>query len=412
MIFTGFQPNATREDVITALKYLLVPWKWGQMLTGEHEHKVSRLLRKQFSVSQVYLFDSGRSALEIALKSLGIGPGDEVIVQAYTCVVVINAIRWTGATPVYSDVVENFTINPIALVKKITPKTKAIIAQHTFGIPSDMDAIMRIAREKGVAVVEDCAHVIGGEYHGKKLGTIGDIGMFSFGSDKVVSCGRGGALIASNDAIGEQIQAEYNKLTYPKRRWIIPYLWNFPIFVIGKALYKIGIGKLMLAGLKKLALSGRVIYEKEKKGERSHFKVSRLANSLCHILTNQLEVIDEMNEHRTEIAHWYDEEVYVKEIIKPTKLENSFFVRYPIRVKKPQEVHAYFKKQGILLGDWYDVVIAPDDILMEKTGYTRGECPIAETLAKESINLPTSRHISVKHADRISRILNSLYDRN
>lgn len=409
MIFTGFQPNATHKDIKTALAYLFLPWKWGKLIKGDFEHKVSRILRKQFAVSQVYLFDSGRSALEIALRSLGVGERDEVIVQAYTCVVVINAIKWVGAIPVYVDVTKDFTLDTTGLKQKITSKTKAIIVQHTFGIPAHMDTIMPIAKEKNINVIEDCAHAIGGMYRGKKLGTIGDIGMFSFGSDKVVSCGRGGALIATDDMIGEKIQAEYAKIKYPRRHWIIPYLWNYPLFVIGKALYRVKIGKIFLAALKKLAISGRVIYEREKKGKRSHFKVSRLANSLAHILYHQLDALDEMNEHRHQIAHWYHEEIGVKEIEKPKKLSNNFYVRYPLLVPDPPHLHRYFKKQGILLGDWYDTVIAPDDISMENTGYVRGSCPMAEKLSQQSINLPTSGRISTVVADRISKLINSFY---
>ncbi len=410
MIFTGFQPNATREDILTAMAYLIAPWRWRNLIRGEYENKVSRIIRKNFSVSEAYLFDSGRSALEIALRSLEVGEGDEVIVQAYTCIVVINPIRWVGATPVYVDVKNDFTMDPLDLEKKITPQTKAIIVQHTFGIPADMEKIMALAKEKGIAVIEDCAHVMGGEYRGKKLGTIGDIGMFSFGSDKVISCGRGGALIATDDAMGEKIQAEYEKIKYPRLHWILPYLWNFPLFVIGKSLYRIKIGKFMLAILKKLSISGRVIYEKEKKGKRSHFKVSRLANSLAHILYNQLNQLEETNEHRHQIAHWYREEIEAKQVRKPKEVQSSYLVRYPLLVPNPGELHTHFKSKGILLGDWYDTVIAPDDSDMAVTGYTAGSCPTAEKLAKESINLPTSRNIPTKTADRISRLINSFYD--
>nr|MBP9732610.1 DegT/DnrJ/EryC1/StrS family aminotransferase [Candidatus Magasanikbacteria bacterium] len=85
MIFTGFQPNATKKDVTTALAYLLLPWKWGTVIKGgEYEAKACRILRKKFSVYHTYLFDSGRSALEVSLQALGVGEGDEVIVQAYT----------------------------------------------------------------------------------------------------------------------------------------------------------------------------------------------------------------------------------------------------------------------------------------------------------------------------------------
>ena len=168
----------------------------------------------------------------------------------------------------------------------------------------------------------------------------------------------------------------------------------------------------MLAALKKLSISGRVIYEKEKKGKRSHFKVSRLANSLAHILCNQLTTLEETNEHRHQIAHWYREEIETKKVMKQPELVGSAFVRYPILVSDPIALHTYFKKQGILLGDWYNTVIAPDDSDLEHTGYTIGTCPTAEKLAKESVNLPTSRHIATKAADTISRLINSYYDRH
>ncbi len=411
MIFTGFQPNARKKDISIALTYLFFPWKWGSLHRGgEYESKACRLLRKKFAVYHAYLFDSGRSALEIALRSLDVKEGDEVIVQAYTCVVVTNAIKWVGAIPVYVDVKKDFTIDVEKMQEKITQKTKVIIAQHTFGIPCEIDRIVALAREKNIKVVEDAAHVIGGEYNGKKLATYGDIGMLSFGTDKVISCGRGGALITTNDLIGEKIEKVYQTIDYPKRRWVIPYLWNFPLFALGKALYRIRIGKYMLAGLKKLAISGRVIYEKEKRGERSHFKVSRLAHSLCNILCSQLENLDATNEHRSEIARWYHEEIGIKEIEKPEKLSGSFFVRYPILVDEPKKMMSYFKKNGILLGDWYDTVVAPHDSVLEKTGYISGSCPVAETLAQRSVNLPTSRNITVQKADSICQLLNTYYD--
>lgn len=162
--------------------------------------------------------------------------------------------------------------------------------------------------------------------------------------------------------------------------------------------------------LKKLSISGRVIYEKEKKGIRSHFKVSRLPNALAHILFNQLNSLHEMNEHRAQIARWYEEEIATKKVVKPRELETNFYVRYPLVVENPKALHAYFKKQGILLGDWYDTVIAPNDSRIESTGYTSGSCPVAEQLAAQSINLPTSMRISTTAADRISRLLNSYYD--
>ena len=116
-----------------------------------------------------------------------IGEGDEVLVQAFTCVAVPNSVLWAQATPVYADIDATLNIDPIDVEKKITNRTKAIIVQHTFGIPADMDALVALAKKHNILLIEDCAHSLGATYKGKKVGTFGDAAFFSFGRDKVVS---------------------------------------------------------------------------------------------------------------------------------------------------------------------------------------------------------------------------------
>jgi len=136
---------------------------------------------------------SATAALHLANLALGIGPGDEVIVPSLTFVATANAVTYTGATPVFADITseDDLSIDPQAIEAAVTPATKAIVVMHYGGYLCDMDAIARVARRHGLAVVEDAAHAPGAEAGGKKAGTFGAIGCFSFFSNKNLATGEG-----------------------------------------------------------------------------------------------------------------------------------------------------------------------------------------------------------------------------
>jgi dTDP-4-amino-4,6-dideoxygalactose transaminase len=140
------------------------------------------------------------AALHLGMLLLGIKEGDEVITPALTFVATVNAIRYVGATPVFCDIkgVNDLTINTDLLESLITKKTRAIIVMHYGGFPNDMDKVISVAEKHGLKVLEDACHGPLSEYHGKKLGTIGDIGCFSFFSNKNISTGEGGILVTNN----------------------------------------------------------------------------------------------------------------------------------------------------------------------------------------------------------------------
>jgi len=147
---------------------------------------------------------SGTAALDCAVAALGIGPGDEVIVPAYTWWSDYTCVVHAGALPVFADIDNTFNLDPKDFARKITPRTKAVIAVHLLVGPCDMDPIMETARKRGVAVLEDGAQCIGGSYGGKKLGAIGDVGIYSFQINKIITSGEGGALVTSDPAIYER----------------------------------------------------------------------------------------------------------------------------------------------------------------------------------------------------------------
>lgn len=152
----------------------------------------------------VGLTSSGTFALTASLIALGIGPGDEVLVPAHTYMATATSVLAAGAIPVIVDVDESITIDPLAVEAAIGPRTKAVVPVHMWGAACDMDTIMEIAGRRGLKVIEDTCQGVGGAYKGRKLGTIGDIGAFSFNFYKNMTAGEGGAICTADDAIAER----------------------------------------------------------------------------------------------------------------------------------------------------------------------------------------------------------------
>lgn len=148
--------------------------------------------------------NSGTAALHTALLALGIGPGDEVICPAWTFVATASAVLMCGAKPVFADIEQgSFNISPYDIVCKITNTTRAIIVVHIAGIPCDMDRIMKIGKEYKLWVIEDACQALGSSYDGKKVGSIGDVGVFSFYPSKTITTGEGGMIVTNKNTVFE-----------------------------------------------------------------------------------------------------------------------------------------------------------------------------------------------------------------
>lgn len=153
---------------------------------------------KRMGVTYAQAVSSGSTALKVALKALGVKKGDEVITQAFTFVATVEAILETGAIPVIVDIDDTLNMNTESLKYAITDKTRAIIPVHMLGAPASMDEIMAVAKKHNLLVLEDTAQGCGGFYKGRLLGTIGDVGAFSFDAGKVIITGEGGMVVTSN----------------------------------------------------------------------------------------------------------------------------------------------------------------------------------------------------------------------
>jgi len=147
---------------------------------------------------------SGTAALITCLKAMGIGPGDSVLVPGYTFISTALAVTAVGAIPIYTEINETLTISPADIERKARRHTACVIPVHMMGMPCDMRAIRRIARAKGLKVIEDCCQADGGSYGKKRLGTLGDMGAFSFNQYKIITCGEGGVVVTSNKKYAER----------------------------------------------------------------------------------------------------------------------------------------------------------------------------------------------------------------
>ena len=401
-IFTGFAPNLTRADLLLAWRFILLPSYWKNWRSGKAVGQAERFLESYLPTKHAVFFDSGRSALFFALRALGVGEGDEVLLQAYTCVVVANAVRWTGATPVYVDAREDFTMDPDDLEKKITAKGKVVIVQHTFGLPAQMDRLFFLAKKHGLKVIEDCAQSLGSSWQEQKLGTFGDLAILSFGSDKGVSCARGGGVVTNDPELAERVRACQRRLPPTSRLKIFQHLTHYPVFAFGKAYYHLGVGKWILWLAKKLGIINRIIYQPEKHGQQVSFYPTQLPNALAAILLRQLSEFEETIKHRVWVVARYRQLLKSNARVHlPPEQAGTVWLRFPLLVAEPRRLHSLAKRQGIILGDWYQTVIAPGDIDPGETGYTIGQCPEAERLAARSINLPTDRALGEREITRI-----------
>lgn len=163
--------------------------------------ELEQAICKTFGSKYVQLTSSGTSALTTAMAALGIGAGDEIILPSFTFVASFEAILSIDAIPVFVDIDESLTLNPEAVLKAITAKTKCIMPVHMCGSMADMDALVNICREHNLLLLEDACQSIGATYKGKYLGTIGDAGTFSFDFVKTITCGEGGAVITNKEDV-------------------------------------------------------------------------------------------------------------------------------------------------------------------------------------------------------------------
>ena len=220
-------------------------------LGGEQIEQVEREWADAFGVRHAVAVNSATSGLMAAVGAAGVGPGDEVIVPPWTMSATAAAVLVYNAVPVFCDITEGtFTLDPEAFRRAITPYTKAVMPVHIFGHPADMDPILEIARRHGLAVIEDAAQSIGGLYRGRLTGTLGDIGVYSLNSNKIIQCGEGGVAVTNDDELGLRLRlirnhAEAAIATGIQVKSLVNMLgWNYRMNEVEAAITRVQLRKL------------------------------------------------------------------------------------------------------------------------------------------------------------------------
>ncbi|MCA9392151.1 DegT/DnrJ/EryC1/StrS aminotransferase family protein [candidate division WWE3 bacterium] len=405
LISIGFSPNLTREDAVKAAKMLFSQHAWYNK--NGVEDLLENLARTfDVDVNNIFPSISGRSATYDALKLFGVGEGDDVVMQAFNCVAVVNSILWTRATPVYADIKkETLNLDLDELKRKVTAKTKAIIVQHTFGLPFDqMDDLMKFAKERGIYVIEDCAHALGAKVNDRYVGTIADAGIFSFGRDKVVSSVFGGALYinSAHPDIVQKAQELYAQKQPVGRGWILKQLLHPVLSYISLQTYSfLSLGKLLHAGFQVLGLLSKATDEAEKScGPMPNWIDKKYPGALATLASFQLKALVDSNTRRGEIAKMYASAGIVS-VQQGVDNQDRIWLRYSVLAENPRKLINRYKRYGIVVGDWYDQVVGPKEIDLSKTGYKQGATPVAEDVSAHVVNLPCYQRMSDVDVEKV-----------
>jgi dTDP-4-amino-4,6-dideoxygalactose transaminase len=407
-IAISLSPNTSRQDTLLALRLLTAPSHWGQ--TGKMTRLLEMDMAQQTGAQHAFALDSVRSGLYLALKAMGIGAGDEVLVQAYTCIAVPNSVVWTGAKPVYADIdPATLNVNLDDLEARLTPKTRAIVVQHTFGRPGPVNEIVELARARGIRVIEDCAHALGSLTPSGPVGRLGDAAIFSFGRDKVISSVSGGMVATSDPDLAQSLSRLRDALPMPSARWTFNQLFHpvasagiLPVYDVAK------IGKGMLVGLQKAGLLDLAVRPEERRGKMPKGIPTRLPDAVAMMALSQLARLGAFNTRRRNLAALYHEKLVGTGIQLPAPVEpgaQSIYLRYTLHTSDPNSLHRAARAENIYLGNWYDTVIAPAGADLAAVAYTPGQCPAAERQAATSINLPTHPKVSMEDGERIAELV-------
>jgi len=337
----------------------------GILVQGEKIKSFEKEFAEYIGVEHAVAMANGTVALDIALKALGIGPGDEVITSAFSFIASSNCVLFQGAKPVFADIdPRSFNIDPSDVATKITEKTRAIIPVHLYGQPAEMDQLKEIAEDHEVALVEDAAQAHGAEYNGLKAGGLGNVGCFSFYATKNMTTGEGGMLTTSNSELARKARLLINHGDIGKYYHVI-LGYNYRMTEASAA-----VGSVQLKKLNKLN-------EKRRKN--------------ASLLTRGIKKISGLTP-----PHVNDNVRHV-------------FYQYAIRVEDdyPMErdkLAGYLKEKGIDVAVHYPTPVYRQPLYTE-LGYVENICPMAEDACKRVLSLPV--HPTVMEED-ITYIIDTL----
>lgn len=319
---------------------------------------------KYIDIKHATAVSNGTVALHLALLALGIGPGDEVIVPTFTYIASVNSISYTGATPVFVDsLAENWQMNPQDVLKKITNKTKAIMAVHLYGHPCNLDELVKISKDNSLFLIEDCAESFGSKYNDKYTGTYGDISTFSFFGNKTITTGEGGMVVTNDDTLYQRsIHFKGQGLAHHREYWHDVIGYNYRMTNICAAI-----------GLAQLERADEILKSKRRIAERYNKNLASLPLTLHKEIGNVIH------------SYWM----------------------YTVLVEKSEQrdiLRQTLANQGIETRPaFYPCHTMP----MYSTKYQKH--PIAENLGWRGINLPSYPDLTMEDIDFISSVIIDFY---
>ena len=379
--------------------------KTGTVLKGPWIEEYERRFAERIGVKHAVSFATGRMSLYAILEARGIGEGDEVILQAFTCVVVANAIIYRGARPVYVDIEEKtFNMDVAQLEDKITPRTKAIIVQHTFGKPCKMSEIKKIAERRNLPIIEDCAHALDASIQGHKVGSFGIAGFFSTDHTKVISTSTGGIAVTNDGSLAKKLRELQEECPSPGIRNSLQIMFTILIMPLLTHPFAYRIGKYMIGPLKYMRLLFFFLDELDIPKSRYSYPI-KFANVQARLGLSQLEKQDRMASLRIDIAKRYDSVLKIWREDFDNNGYKHIFLRYSFLVKD-RKVTTKRLGKCLELGDWFTSVTQGRRKDFEKVLYSKGSCPVAEYTAEHIVNLPT--HPRVRNIDKIINMLKDL----
>lgn len=339
----------------------------GIFTSGKKTKEFEKKFAEFTGVKHAVAISNGTVAIEVALQALRIKKGDEIIVPSHTTMPTIEPVLRLGAKPIFVDICKaTYTINPEKIKKALTKKTKAIICVHIYGNPANLNEIKKICEKNKLYLIEDCAQAHNAKYHGQHVGTIGDVGCFSFYPTKNLTvCGEGGMIVTNNDKVNEISRMLINHGENPNKRYDHVLLGN------------------------------------------NH----RLSEIHCAIGIKQLELLENFTKRRREIAMLYNQFLKSSQIILPSEEKNSehCYHLYVIRVdsKKRDKIIEELKKEEIYLGIHYPVPCHMQPVI-KKMFRKKFILPITEKISKEIISLPIYPELSDEQVEMICEKIKNL----
>jgi perosamine synthetase len=398
--------TTTLQDCIVALGFGI---NHRHLIQGpqiqEYEDEFAKKVGVRFAVS----FSTGRVALYALLNVFNVHNGDEVLLQVPTHIVVPNSIRFAGGRPVYVDCdPTTFNIDLEDAERKITPRTRILLVQHTFGIPVDIHAAQCLAEKYNLTLIEDCVHALGAQYLGQQLGSFGRAAFFSTEETKVISSTMGGMAVTNDPTIAAQLRVFQQGCAWPDGEIVWRYLAKLILYHIFTQPYihpytRWIYLRVLKRSVSNLAPSDTSVEEME--GRRPGDYLQRLSNGQAAIALRQIKRLDANISHRRSMAYTYHKLLQERgsQVIRLPSGSQPSFVRYPLIVSD-RVLAIQAASQRVILGEWFSSVL--EGSASPAFGeYEAGSCPNAEYAVRHLVNLPTHFRVKLEDADYIISLL-------